>query len=153
MSENIRQVLAINLELLLSNKGWKMADLARESIRFEEVNQRTIGSYLKSSGGEANPTLKKVASLAACFDITVSELLDENLGKHKNIDAAILKNSMSNGVELLSESNVISDSSTEVILDNLDDLIDAMVIVLNDKLGKSQSVTLDFLAFLNKRNK
>ncbi|MPY24500.1 helix-turn-helix domain-containing protein [Shewanella sp. YLB-07] len=153
MPENIRQVLAINLELLLIKKGWKMADLARESIRFGEVNQRTIGSYLKSDGGAANPTLKKVASLAACFDISVSELLDENLGKHKNIDAALLKISMQSGIELLSESHVITESSTAVLLDNLNDLTDVTVIVLNDKSGKSQTMTLDFLAFLNNRNK
>lgn len=152
MENDIKQVLAKNLGILMKDKGWIKADLARETMRFEEVNQRTIGSYLKDGGVDANPTLNKVASIAACFNLSVSELLDENLGTRQNINATLLKSSMVTGVELLSESRVITEASAQVILDSLNDLTDATLIVLNDKLGKSQSATLDFLTFLNKRN-
>lgn len=76
-----KQTLAANLRLL---SGGTDTQAFRERIAKKtggEVSARTIGTMMSSTAG--NPTLANVEAVATALNMTVAELLTENLGRNK----------------------------------------------------------------------
>lgn len=119
MNTDIRLILANNLDLLMREKRWTQVDVAKISQQHGYIDHRTISTYLKTKGKLTDPKLTKIEILAACFDLSPSELLDPNLGKHDlgNMTDDTLNGHISNAIELLCEAGHIKESETDIAYD------------------------------------
>ncbi|AQS36630.1 hypothetical protein Sps_01464 [Shewanella psychrophila] len=158
--DDIRLVLANNLEYLMTLNGLGQKELENRTSSFHKVNQRTISSYLRTDGELGNATILKVQALARAFDLSVSELLNPNLRSKGNrqLETLSLQNTdeeiaLVNNIKLddinfmkglikfcikesaflLVETNMINQDQAKTIFDLTEDISTTSTLILRHK--------------------
>lgn len=139
-TDDIRLILAKNLEYLMRINGVGQSELEKKTINFGKVNQRTISSYLKTNGELGNATIIKVQAIAKVFKLSVSELLDPSLHCRTYVkidDSVFMKDLISfcvkESTELLVEAGMLAPESANTVLETIDDISTASVLILRHK--------------------
>ncbi len=157
MEKNSKTILAQNLSQLMLDHGLNQVELAKKTARYGKgVNQKTISNYLdRSSESVANPCLKKIDSIAKCFDLTTSQILSEGLLQPKDVVASVefeqLKASMVEGTALLFEAGILDNKQSQFIIESASDIAKATAIMYNGNEDNQNQVVFDFVSYLSAR--
>ncbi|WP_299496324.1 hypothetical protein [uncultured Shewanella sp.] len=115
MKLDIRLILANNLDSLMRQKRLGQIDVEKISMNHGYISQNTISTYLRKEGKLTDPKLTKIDTLASCFDLSPSELLDPNLGRYdlSKMTDETLNELVINAIELLCDADAIKESEID----------------------------------------
>ncbi|WP_261925235.1 hypothetical protein [Shewanella sp. NFH-SH190041] len=155
MKTNPKKTLAHNLSNLMHQNDMRQPDVERASQRHGGVNQKTISNYLAMAKEEnaCNPTLEKIAILAAVFNLQACELLDPTLGnpKSEKLDAEKMLTALNEGISLMFEAGILTDENAHQMIGVMPELAKISTLFYNSTPESRQALRDAAVIFIDKK--